>query len=82
LYDYLGYLAGVCTTVAFFPQIWRIWKTRSTKDISLGMYIVFISGILLWLIYGALIGSLPLMIANSLTLILSVFILLMKLRHG
>lgn len=68
--------------MAFFPQIWRIWKTRSTKDISLGMYIVFISGILLWLIYGALIGSLPLMIANSLTLILSVFILLMKLRHG
>jgi MtN3 and saliva related transmembrane protein len=46
------------------------------------MYIVFISGILLWLSYGALIGSLPLMIANSLTLILSVFILLMKLRHG
>jgi len=80
--ELLGSLAGICTTAAFVPQVWQVWKTRSTKDISLTMYVVFVSGVALWLVYGVLIGSLPVIIANAVTLLLAFFILVMKLKYG
>ncbi len=78
----LGLVAAFCTTVAFVPQVVKTWKTRSTADISLGMFIVLVAGIALWLVYGALIGDLPLVIANAVTLVLAGTILFFKLRHG
>jgi|TARA_B100001057_G_C22802622_1_gene932115 MtN3 and saliva related transmembrane protein len=78
---YIGFFAAFCTTFAFFPQAIKVWKTKSTKDISLYMFIIFTAGVFSWLIYGIILSDLPLIIANALTLILSIFILIYKLRY-
>jgi len=78
----LGLTAGFCTTLAFLPQVLKTWRTRSTADISLGMFSVLVFGIVLWLIYGALTSDLPLVVANTATLILAGIILVLKIRHG
>jgi MtN3 and saliva related transmembrane protein len=78
----LGLAAAFCTTFAFVPQVVRIWRTRSTHDISLGMFVVLTLGMLLWLTYGWLIGDLPIVLANAATFALSLTILVMKLRNG
>jgi MtN3 and saliva related transmembrane protein len=75
----IGLLAATCTTLAFLPQVRQIWKTRSVADISLGMYLVFSSGVALWLAYGLLIRSAPLLLANGITLLLTAAVLCMKL---
>ncbi len=80
--DLLGYLAACCTTGAFLPQVIQAWKTRDTRAISLPMYLVFVLGVLLWLIYGLQIGNWPMTIANVVTLGLAGTVLLMKLRYG
>ncbi|MFH1806417.1 MAG: SemiSWEET transporter [Pseudomonadota bacterium] len=78
----LGLLAGSLTTIAFLPQVIRTWRTRSTADISLGMFLVLCSGIALWFVYGLMMGDWPVIIANGLTFILAATILFFKLRHG
>ena len=78
----LGFVAGVLTTAAFIPQVVKIWKTRSARDISLGMYTVFTSGVVLWLVYGLALGSMPIIVANVFTLVLALAVLVMKLRYG
>jgi MtN3 and saliva related transmembrane protein len=82
LIDLIGSLAGVLTTAAFVPQAVRVWRTRSARDISLWMYLVFLAGVALWLIYGVLIGSAPVIVANVVTFVLAFFILIVKIRHG
>jgi len=82
LTDITGYIAASLTTAAFIPQAWLTWKTRSAKGVSLGMYCVFVTGVALWLAYGILLGAWPVTIANAITLLLSGFILVMKLRFG
>lgn len=77
----LGLAAGTLTTVAFVPQVVKIWRTRSTHDISLGMFALFSTGLVLWLIYGISIGSTPIVIANTVTLALALTILYFKLRY-
>lgn len=77
----IGTIAAVLTTVSFVPQAWRTLKTRHTHDISLVMYLLFSLGVVMWLIYGILIKSLPIIIANSVTLFLVVPILVMKLVY-
>lgn len=79
---WLGLVAGTLTTVAFLPQLIQTWKTKATKDISLGMFLIFTTGVLLWLTYGILINSLPVMVANGLTFLLALAILVLKIRHG
>jgi len=76
----LGLIAGVLTTVAFVPQVLKTWTTRSTKDISLGMFLTFCVGVFLWVVYGFLINSLPMILANSITLLLALIIVYFKLR--
>lgn len=76
----LGLAAGSLTTLAFVPQVIKIWKTRHARDISLGMFSTFSLGVLLWLIYGIQIESWPVIIANALTLALSLVILVFKIR--
>jgi MtN3 and saliva related transmembrane protein len=78
----LGFVAGVLTTAAFIPQVLKIWRTRSARDISLGMYAAFTSGVVLWLVYGVVLGSMPIILANVFTLVLALAVLVMKLRYG
>ena len=82
LVDALGGLAATLTTVAFVPQVALIWKTRSTKDVSLPMYLIFTIGVLLWFVYGVMLPSWPLIIANAITFLLAASVLAMKLRWG
>ena len=79
--DVLGLVAGTLTTAAFVPQVVKIWRTRSTHDISLGMFSLFNAGLLLWLGYGILIGSVPIVVSNLVTLVLALTILFFKLRY-
>ena len=78
----VGLLAAICTTVSFVPQVVKAWRTRSTADISAGMFVLLVVGIGLWLFYGAMLGDLPLILANFVTLCLTGVILVLKLRFG
>ena len=78
----VGLLAGTLTTIAFVPQLTKTWKTKSAEDISIGMFAIFCAGVLLWLLYGLLIGALPVILANTVTLVLAGAILVLKLRYG
>ena len=80
LVEFTGFAAALCTTVAFVPQLVRILKLRSAHEISLGMFSLFSLGVLLWLVYGVWISSTPVIASNSVTLVLSVSILIMKLK--
>ena len=82
LLDYAGYAAAVCTTSAYIPQVLRVWRTRSTQDISLKMFLVLVTGLALWLIYGISKGEIPIIAANGITLMLAGTILFFKLKHG
>jgi len=79
--ELLGLVAATLTTAAFLPQVYKTWLHKSTKDISLVMYAVLLTGVLLWLVYGFLIDSLPIMLANSITAILLLLMLIMKLKY-
>lgn len=78
----LGFAAATCTTLAYAPQFIKVWKTRSTEDISLGMFLVMVLGLVLWLVYGLLSGDAPLVVANAITIVLAGGILYMKLKYG
>ena len=65
--EIIGLIAAVCTTFAFVPQVMKVWKTKQTKGLSLRMYSIMFTGILLWLVYGILIGSLSIILANVVT---------------
>ena len=76
----LGLVAGAFTTIAFLPQVIKTWKSRSAKDLSLGMFSIFTVGVGLWLTYGILIDDLPVILANVVTLMLASTLLFFKLR--
>jgi MtN3 and saliva related transmembrane protein len=78
--DWIGSAAAALTTTSFIPQVWKVWRTRHTADISLSMYAMFTLGVALWLCYGVLIESWPVIIANSITLLLAGTVLMMKLK--
>lgn len=80
--ELLGYLAACLTTLSFAPQAWLIFRTRNVAGVSLGMYGAMTAGVLLWLVYGVLIRSWPLVAANVVTLSLAGSILAMKLVLG
>lgn len=77
----IGMVAAVLTTIAFIPQLVVVVKTKSTKDISLAMFIIFSTGVFLWLAYGTLIWDWPLIIANAVTFILAMIILAYKIKY-
>jgi MtN3 and saliva related transmembrane protein len=78
----IGYIAAACTTLCWLPQAVRTIRTRDTKAISLWTQALFAFGIVLWLIYGLFIASIPIVIANGVTLILVLLIIAMKIRYG
>ena len=79
LLDITGYAAALCTTGAYIPQVLRVWRTRSTQDISLKMFLVLVTGLALWLIYGIWKGETPIIAANGISLMLAGIILYFKL---
>jgi len=80
--EYIGLLAAFLTTAAYVPQTAKVLRSRHTTSISLGMYSLITTGIAFWFIYGVMIDSLSLIIANGITFVLAAIILAMKLRHG
>ena len=80
--EIIGTIAAILTTTAFIPQALQVWRTRHTKDISLGMYAMFTTGVALWLAYGILLYSWPIIIANGFTLLLAGTVLGMKLKFS
>ena len=80
LIDVVGTAAACLTTISFVPQAWQSFRTHDVSGISLGMYSVFTAGVALWLAYGLLVSSWPIIVANIVTLIFSIAILTMKLR--
>ncbi|AYQ35886.1 SemiSWEET transporter [Runella sp. SP2] len=78
----LGYIAGILTTVAFVPQVMQIYRTKSAKDVSLAMFLLFTVGVALWLAYGLMTHSFPVVAANTVTLMLSFVILYFKWKYS
>jgi MtN3 and saliva related transmembrane protein len=78
----IGTVAATCTTVSFIPQVLKILKTRNTEGVSLRMYIVFTIGVICWLVYGILLSDLPIILANTTTLVLASIILVCRIKYG
>lgn len=78
----IGIIAGTLCTISFLPQLFKIIKTRHTKDLSLTMFIIFAIGVFLWLVYGLLIKEWPVIIANAIVFLFAVFIVSMKVKYG
>ena len=79
--EILGLIAATLTTASFVPQVYKVWKEKSTKDISLTMYTVLLLGLLLWLVYGIYHESMAIILANAITAILVAMVLFLKLRY-
>lgn len=75
----LGLIGGTFTTASFFPQVVKTWNTRSAKDVSLFMFVLLSVGIGFWIAYGFKIGSIPVIVANCVSLVLTIAMLVMKL---
>jgi len=80
--EWLGYAAAVLTSTSFIPQAVMTIRTRDTRGISRGMYILFTVGVALWLAYGIYLESIPMILANVVTLGLAATVLALKLRYG
>jgi MtN3 and saliva related transmembrane protein len=76
--EHLGYIAALLGAISFLPQLIKVWRFRSVKDISACMYVIYGLSVILWLVYGVIIGSMPLVLAEVMTLILVSAILIMK----
>lgn len=77
----IGLMAGALTTTAFLPQVIKTWRSRSAADISLLMFALFSLGVFLWIVYGLSVGAMPVVIANVITFLLSMTILVFKIRY-
>jgi MtN3 and saliva related transmembrane protein len=80
-HEVIGLVAAVLTTASFLPQVFKTYKTKNTSGLSLTMYIVFFIGVVLWSIYGFYINSLSVILANSITAILALYLIFMKLKY-
>jgi MtN3 and saliva related transmembrane protein len=78
--ELVGGIAAFLTTIAFVPQVWKVWRTRSARDVSLGMYLTFLLGVGLWFVYGLMLEAWPIIVANGVTGVLAAGVVLMKLR--
>lgn len=81
IYEIIGLLAALLTTASFVPQVYKTWKTKSADSLSLTMYLVFFVGILLWLVYGIHLNSLSMIIANTITGVLAILLIIFKLKY-
>lgn len=81
LADILGYAAALGTTCAFIPQAYKVFKTKRTSDLSVGTFLMFCTGLVLWVIYGFVVMAIPIILANSLTFVMAFYILIMIFKH-
>ena len=81
VFDIIGTLAAFITTAAFLPQVYKTWKTKDTKALSLTMYSAFFVGVSLWVVYGVSLNSLPMIIANGITAISALILIFLKLKY-
>ena len=79
--DLFGFSAALLTTIAFLPQLYKTWQTKSANDVSLVMLILFITGLVCWIIYGLKINSIPILVANIITFIFNFSILVLKISY-
>ncbi len=79
--DLIGIVAGMCTTIAFLPQIMQILKSKHARDISFLMYAVFTTGVFLWLVYGILLKRIPIILANGVTLAFCLIVIAIKIKY-
>ena len=80
--DLFGFSAALLTTIAFLPQLYKTWTTKSAEDVSLIMLILFITGLICWIIYGSRIHSIPILVANVVTFIFNFSILILKITYS
>lgn len=81
IFDILGILAAIITTAAFLPQVYKTWKTKDTKALSLTMYISFFIGVSLWIVYGFYLKSIPIIIANVITALSALILIRLKFKY-
>ncbi len=79
--EFLGYVSAVLTTIAFLPQIIKTFKTKSAKDVSMGMFVLFTCGVFLWIVYGFLTVTMPVLIANAVIFCLSLTQIILKIKY-
>ncbi|MEB8345934.1 SemiSWEET transporter [Flavobacteriaceae bacterium KMM 6898] len=79
--EIIGLAAAILTTASFVPQVYKAWKQKATKDISLTMYLSLFVGLVLWLIYGIQIESLSIILANAVTGLLVLMVILLKIKY-
>ena len=79
--EVLGLVSGALTTIAFVPQVWKTYKSKSAKNLSLGMFMIFCSGTIGWFAYGIFRNDVPVMAANAVTLALCLVIIFFKFRY-
>ena len=80
-YESIGIIAAILTTSAFIPQVYKIYKEKKAQGVSLTMYLIMFVGVVLWLVYGVLIGSIAIIVANSVTAVLQLFVIIFKLKN-
>lgn len=78
----IGLIAAICTTSSFVPQVIKILRSKRTQDVSLVMYAILTTGLFLWLVYGFILHDIPLILANLISVTLSMSVLILKLKHG
>lgn len=79
--EIIGFIAAILTTVSFVPQVYKIWKTKSAESVSLSMFLLFFMGVALWFVYGLLLGSISMIVANTITGILALMIVYFKFKY-
>lgn len=79
--EFIGYIAATLTTISFLPQTIKVIRTKNTQSISLYMYVIFALGVIMWLWYGILLQSFPMILANSITIVLAGIILWYKIKY-
>ena len=80
--EIIGFIAAISTTVAFLPQVYKTWKTKDVSGLSLPMLFIFFVGVLMWLIYGFLKNSPPIIFANSITIVSAFLLVYYKIKYG
>lgn len=80
-FEIIGLIAAILTTSAFVPQVFKVWKSKSTESLSLTMYLAFFVGIVLWLVYGIHLNSLAMILSNTVTGVLALILIILKIRY-
>lgn len=80
--QFIGPIGALLTTISFLPQVIQVLKTKDVSGISLGMYIVFVAGVILWTVYGFILSDMTIIVSNGLTTILASIILYFKLKES